>query len=156
MSYWLSGLFECQHMREDLTQPHLSARMACGTGRVGRRQRVEAGDPGTPGLKSDSWRRHQGQRGLHGVGQCQRALTDLREGKREQWKMINWLRMQILKASSRDVDEFLRHKRKYFKIYFNLNKSWWVYLISLWSHIYICFRISVVLSASISRPNFVA
>lgn len=34
--------------------PHLSARMACGTGREERRQRVEAGDPGTPGLRSDS------------------------------------------------------------------------------------------------------
>lgn len=35
-------------------QPHLSARMACGTEREGRRQRVEVGDPGTPGLRSDS------------------------------------------------------------------------------------------------------
>lgn len=35
-------------------QPHLSARMVCGTGREGRRQKVEAGDPGTPALRSDS------------------------------------------------------------------------------------------------------
>lgn len=54
MSCLLWGLFESQHMREDVTEPHLSARMVCGTGREGRRQRVEAEDPGTPGRRSDS------------------------------------------------------------------------------------------------------
>lgn len=50
--------------------------MACGTGREGRRLRAEAGDPGTPGLRSDSSQRHRGQRGWHGAGQCRRAPTD--------------------------------------------------------------------------------
>lgn len=99
MSYWQWGLFECQHMREDVTQPHLSARMACGTGREGRRQRVEPGDPETPGLRSDSWQKHQEQRGWRGEGQCQRALTDLWEGRADTWTCINWTIMQLLMAS---------------------------------------------------------
>lgn len=35
-------------------EAHLFARMVCETGKEGMRQRVEVGDPGIPGLKSDS------------------------------------------------------------------------------------------------------
>lgn len=43
--------------------PHLSAKTVSGIGREETRQKEEAEDLGIPELKSNSSRRHQGQRG---------------------------------------------------------------------------------------------
>lgn len=99
LSYWLQYLFKSQHVTKALTQPYLSARTACGTGRGGRRRRVAVGDPGTPGLRSDSWQRRRGQRGWHGAGPCQTALTGLLRRKyKKTCKMTEWSKMQMRAA----------------------------------------------------------